>query len=149
MKFDFEQQMMREKAMPAKWRDRGEPEMRQGPPPGDRMDDGVYAGYLDGKEIYAAPADAPRSYTFNEAATYATQLNRENYLGHDDWRVPNKQELDVLYRNQTEGALKGTFNTETYWSSLEDGDYAWAQRFSDGTQFLTDRYDGSSLRLVR
>jgi hypothetical protein len=39
---------------------------------GDKMPDGtIYAGSLDGKDIYAAPADAPLTYTFREAAEYA------------------------------------------------------------------------------
>jgi hypothetical protein len=101
------------------------------PQPGDRMLDGtVFAGSLNGKDLYATPADAPLTYTFNEAAEYAQKLNREKYLGHDDWRVPTKAELSLLFKHRA--AIAG-FNAidypsaTRYWSgSSYDDKEAWA-----------------------
>jgi Protein of unknown function (DUF1566) len=123
---------------------------------GDVMPDGsVYGGISPdtGKAIYTTPADAKLTYTFNEAAEYAEQLNAQRYLGHDDWRVPTKGELNVLFENR---AAIGEFN-ETgappagwYWSSSPGSyDGGWAQRFSDGSQPNDDRRNVSSLRCVR
>src|SRR5207302_437178 len=66
--------------------------------PGDRIPDGtIYAGISpgsSGKAMYTTSTDAPLPYTFDEAATYAKQLNKQRFLGHDDWRVPTKHELN-------------------------------------------------------
>jgi len=124
---------------------------------GDRaMPDGtVFAGKSPdtGKAMYTTPADAPLTYTFNEAARYAGQLNAQKYLGHDDWHVPTRGELNVLFRNR---AVIGGFNeigslpAGWYWSSSPyDFLDAWAQRFSDGSQYNSHRNDDSSLRCVR
>jgi hypothetical protein len=45
--------------------------------------------------MYATPADAPLS-TFNKAKEYAAKLVAH---GHQDWRVPTKNELNVLFHN--------------------------------------------------
>jgi hypothetical protein len=133
-----------------------------GTKPGDRMADGtVYAGISPdtGKAMYATPADAPLTYTFNQAQKYAAKLEAH---GHQDWRVPTKKELDVLFNNR---AAIGGFNVTGsdpagwYWSSsqnffllawAERFSLAWAQRFSDGDQSKYGyKDDASSLRCVR
>jgi len=61
----------------------------------DKMPDGtIYAGLSPdtGKKMYAMPADAPLTMSFNEAADYAAKLDAH---GHRDWRVPTKAELKV------------------------------------------------------
>ncbi len=123
---------------------------------GDEMEDGtIYAGVSPdtGRPMYAMPADAPTTFTFKKAAKYAKKLDAH---GHKDWRVPTKNELNVLYENRNEGKLKGTFN-ETgsnpagwYWSSSQAlTNYAWVQCLSDGYQHGGGRCGDSSLRLVR
>lgn len=81
--------------------------------------------------------------TFDEAAKYAKKLNGKKALGHDDWRVPTKAELDMLFQNREKGALKGTFDfTGSYpfgwywWSTPNLATYAYGQRFSDGLSLL-------------
>ena len=67
---------------------------------GDKMPDGsVYAGISPdtNKPMYATPADAPLTYTFNQAQKYAARFDAH---GHADWRVPTKSELNVLYNNR-------------------------------------------------
>ena len=34
--------------------------------------------------------------TWYHALDYVTKLNNENYLGHNDWRLPNVNELESL-----------------------------------------------------
>ena len=120
---------------------------------GDKMEDGtVYAGISPdtNKPMYATPAHAPLTYTFNQAQKYAEQLDA---YGHKDWRAPTKAELNVLFKNR---AAIGGFN-ETgsspagwYWSSSQYDFYdAWDQRFSDGYQNFDYKDYGSSLRCVR
>ncbi len=77
---------------------------------GDEVEDGtVYAGLSPdtGRAMYATPKDASGAYDFNEAAGYAEDLGAH---GHNDWRVPSKGELNVLWENCDKGRLKGTFN---------------------------------------
>jgi hypothetical protein len=116
----------------------------------------VYAGELNGKKIYAEPEDAGLTMGFNDAADYADKLNQENYLGHNDWRVPTEDELNVLHKSKDKGALKGTFNltgSDTagyYWSAeLYVGDDAYDQRFSTGGQNVNYREHLCSVRCVR
>lgn len=121
---------------------------------GDEMEDGtILAGYYKGKALYATPRDAPGTYTFNEAARYAKNLDAH---GHHDFHAPSKGELNVLWENRNKGKLKGTFN-ETgsypagwYWSSSQFTNFtAWAQRLSDGYQDFYGKLIDSSLRCVR
>ncbi len=121
---------------------------------GDKMPDGtILAGYLEGRPLYATAKDAPGTYSFNEAAEYATNLDVH---GHHDFHAPSKGELNVLWENRNKGTLAGTFN-ETgrhpdgwYWSSSPYYyDFGWAQRFSDGRQCNGNTLHNASLRCVR
>ena len=120
---------------------------------GSRMPDGtIYAGISPstGRPMYATPNNATLTCTFNEAGEYASKLDAH---GHNDWRVPSKVELNVLFQNR---AAIGGFDTSGshpagwYWSSSRYGiDYAWAQSFSDGGQYDCSKLNHSALRYVR
>jgi hypothetical protein len=112
------------------------------PPPepkvGDKMPDGtVLAGISPdtNKPMYATPADASLTMTFNEAQEYASKLAAH---GHKDWRVPTKAELNVLFNNRVAiGGLEisGSNPAGWYWSASPGNRWdAWCQRFSDGAQ---------------
>jgi uncharacterized protein DUF1566 len=122
---------------------------------GDEMEDGtIYAGISPNthEAMYATPADAPLTYTFNQAQKYAKKLDAH---GHKDRRVPSKGELNVLFQNRAAiGGFdaSGSDPAEWYWSAslVNYGfDVAWAQRFSDGYQYDNTRRNDSSLRCVR
>lgn len=127
---------------------------RAAPKIGDPMPDGTILCGISpdtNKPMYATPADAPLTYTFNEATAYAKQLDAH---GHQDWRPPTKAELNVLFNNR---AAIGGFNLTGsnpagwYWSASQ-GDIwwgAWGQRFSDGGQDFNAKGGPSSLRCVR
>ncbi len=119
---------------------------------GARASDGtVYAGRSPdtGKAIYATPAEAPLTHSFNQARDYASTLYA---CGHNDWRVPSKAELNVLFTGR---AAIGGFNSVGsslagwYWSSSPNGNFGWAQRFSDGNQLEGYKSTVLSLRCVR
>ena len=120
------------------------------------MADGtIYAGISPdtGKKIYTTPADAGLTMKWKRAMDYAADLKAH---GYQDWRVPTRGELNVLYENRDKGELKGTFNVTGsfpagwYWSSSEhDSLIAWDQRFSDGNDYWVSKYFASSLRCVR
>ena len=122
------------------------------PKVGDRMLDGtVYAGDSPdtGKPMYATPTDASLM-KWKEAMDYTATLNA---YGHQDWRLPTKGELNVLFNNR---AAIGGFNVSGstpagwYWSGTQVYEWrAWVQRFSDGYQIINDKDHHSSVRCVR
>jgi hypothetical protein len=131
------------------------------PTVGAVMKDGtLYAGISPdtGKPMYAMPADAPKAITFKEARRQARNLgtlfHKKNSCGHDDWRVPTKQELNMLFNNRAAiGNFKADPNPDScwYWSGSESSGWsAWGQRFSDGFQANHGHKGGrASVRFVR
>src|SRR5947209_1751727 len=121
---------------------------------GDKQIDGsIYAGISPdtGKPMYTTRADAPLTYSFNQAQKCATTLHA---YGNLDWRVPTKGELNVLFQNRA--AIGGVDESGSdpdgwYWSSSHFGntDFVWDQRFSDGFQNYGSKGIVSSLRCVR
>lgn len=129
---------------------------------GEKLEDGtIYLGFHNGRDWYATEQDAKDSsgrkltMNFNQAADYAKNLNLH---GHNDWQVPDKEMLNIMYQNKHTGAFRGTydesgsFTAGYYWSSTElrvHSDVAWRQRFvgGHGGWFGTD--DAVSVRCVR
>jgi len=117
-------------------------------------DGSIYAGESPDthKPMYTTPANAPDLFSWSDASNYCSTLQS---FGHNDWRVPTKKELAVLYENRNTLALNGTFKSTGnsaawYWSSTEyAGNQAWVQRFIDGKQNYDYQDDDSSLRCVR
>lgn len=72
--------------------------------------------------------------------------------GFSDWFLPSKAELDLMYINLQMKDL-GNFSDGWYWSSttykLYSTNYAWAQRFSDGSQDTKGQGETYSVRPIR
>jgi ribosomal protein S18 acetylase RimI-like enzyme len=82
------------------------------------------------------PADAGFTMTFNKAKQYAQAQNAQKAPDHNDWGVPSRNELNVLFNHR---AAIGGFNASDsdpsawYWSATPTYDWgAWGQRFRDG-----------------
>jgi len=102
--------------------------------------------------------ELPLGFTFGQAAKYAKKLDAHD---HDDWRVPTKGELNVLFNNRAAIGgfdVSGTCEADEigpgwYWSSSSFSFPlgGWCQRFSDGNQWGRIRFEdfASSLRCVR
>jgi hypothetical protein len=82
--------------------------------------------------------------------------------GHDDWYLPSREELAMLYHNlgpnrPTAPALykagaAEAFEEDWYWSSTEYAPYpyyAWYVNFGLGNQYYTNEYYTSWVRAVR
>ncbi|MBF0337947.1 MAG: DUF1566 domain-containing protein [Nitrospirae bacterium] len=82
--------------------------------------------------VWTKDADTPTvgsctggSNTWQAALDYVACLNTANYLGHNDWRLPNINELESLVNVQTTYSLAVWLNSEgftnvsllNYWSS--------------------------------
>jgi uncharacterized repeat protein (TIGR02543 family) len=69
--------------------------------------------------------------------------------GYDDWFLPSKDELNLMYEN-LEVAGVGGFTGDSYWSSSEDdADAAWNQDFSFGGQYSSVKVSAYRVRAVR
>ena len=76
----------------------------------------------------------------------------QNYKGggFTDWRIPTKDELNLMYVNLKARNLGG-FSDDRYWSSSQIGNSgsAYFQRFSDGGQYSDKKANTHSVRAVR
>jgi hypothetical protein len=69
--------------------------------------------------------------------------------GYDDWYLPSKGELDLMFRNLKQQGLGG-FSNGTYWSSSEYSNLsAWTENFSNGGQDSEGKANNYAVRAVR
>lgn len=75
----------------------------------------------------------PYKMNWGTAKGSCEALRGEGGLG-DGWRLPTKDELNILYKNKDS---IGGFENDYYWSSTPDGssDAAWLQNFVDGDEW--------------
>jgi hypothetical protein len=75
--------------------------------------------------------------------SYAAKVCRDySGGGFNDWFLPSKDQLNILYGQKT---LVGNFSTDIYWSSTESEDgFTWVQYFIDGGQHINSTADLSN-----
>jgi hypothetical protein len=101
-----------------------------------------------------------------ETARAAQVADAAKYGEYDDWFLPSKDELDLLYKNLKQKYL-GNFQNTLYWSSSEgranyalasnernNGGFAWYQNFNNGAQSLgsnneNGKNESYSVRVIR
>jgi hypothetical protein len=77
--------------------------------------------------------------------TWAEAVEACKALG-DGWRLPTKEELDWMYQHKDK--ISG-FGEGWLWASTHYSNYAWGQRFSDGNQGGSSKYDTYAVRACR
>lgn len=83
---------------------------------------------INGKAYSNDSGDTTREYAARKCFDYS-------YGGYDDWFLPSKDELSLMYVNLHKRRL-GSFAGSYYWSSSESyADRAWLQDFYKGDQF--------------
>jgi hypothetical protein len=88
---------------------------------------GIFGGAQNTKKSIA------RAVTNNSTCPAATQASLTDG-GFNDWYLPSKDELDMMYVNLHLQGLGG-FSDNDYWSSTEAGNLtAWVQSFGGGIQ---------------
>jgi TolB-like protein len=95
---------------------------------------------------YMEMSDILGNYTWSNGLTAA-----RNYrgCGFSDWRLPTKDELNLIYQNLRAKNI-GSLGDSWHWSSSEySGGTAWGRRFSDGDQGPTNKTNTYSVRTVR
>jgi len=94
--------------------------------------------------LMAATADYNGELSWYDAMDYCNGLTVGH---HEDWYLPNQDELNQLYVNRV---AIGGFNDDYYWSStVFDFDNAWGQGFGNGVQSIGNKNYTSSVRAVR
>jgi hypothetical protein len=88
--------------------------------------------------------------------TYAAKLCTDLTIdGNNDWYLPSRYELNLMYMNIGPGAAApytniGGFTATHYWSSTEvDSNNAWYQLFLLGGQFTGAKNTGYKVRAIR
>lgn len=105
-----------------------------------------------------ATATAPGSGKSNTESIIAVQKNG-NYAayicdqlvhnGYDDWFLPSKDELHMLYVQKESGRI-GNFLAEEYWSSTEqNNDRAWLQHMGNGSASAEIKVNSACIRAMR
>jgi hypothetical protein len=96
--------------------------------------------------LEAAPVSAEFEADWVDAKRRCQNMTINGFGG---WRLPTKDELNLMYINLKQKGLEG-FKNDLYWSSSEHfTTYAWYQRFSDGSQYTNDKTITNSVRAVR
>jgi hypothetical protein len=114
---------------------------------GDAGPGGGVVFYVDdaGKYLETPRADTSREIKWSDAVK-----NVQKYRGggKSDWYLPNKDELNIMYR---QGSIISGLQAGGYWSSTEsDTTHAWMQ-FLDvgGQQYISEKTDINRVRPVR
>ena len=128
-------------------------------------DDGLKSSECGWRFLEAAPSDLPDNYAWGDAGSFGTRTEigtgKENTKliaaksnqrrvnaaracmdysenGYDDWFLPSKDELNLMFVNLKKKGIGG-FDSSDYWSSSElsyYAGYAWKQDFNYGYQYF-------------
>lgn len=112
---------------------------------GNKMPDGtIFAGVSPdtGENMFVMPQGPLGTFKWEKAMRYAADLDAYD---HQDWALPTKDELNVIFNNSTKIGKAGDAFTEggsdnsySYWSSevlgkrMFDRNFVWQQNFSNG-----------------
>ncbi|MGD9643706.1 MAG: DUF1566 domain-containing protein [Elusimicrobiales bacterium] len=104
--------------------------------------DGVYAGKAD--TVMISTMQGPGSYAARLCEDYSVTVGGEYY---DDWYLPSKAELQLLYAQRT---VVGGFVAGYYWSSTEyTFSHAWNLTFDSGVWNTYSKTNPYKVRCVR
>jgi len=117
----------------------------------------IGAGQANTTAIIEAIAAASAGQMAPVTNTAAQRCDALEAGGFDDWFLPSKDELNLMYENIEGFNTTGRIVTVTYWSSSayrgHSQYYTWTQRFSDGVQDMPNtnikRTDALRVRAVR
>ena len=102
------------------------------------------------KLVNAMGSQAYISSTGPDKAAYAAKACADYVIGDfDDWFLPSKDELNLVYTNLRATSPSG-FPTTFYWSSSEDPNtpyQALKQYFGETTQYITSGSQGGETRI--
>ena len=99
---------------------------------------------MDGKAYSESSGENVKEYAARKCLDY-------EYRGYDDWYLPGKDELNLMYKNLHRNGLGSfAYSNYSYWSSSEYNAYvAWRRNFYDGSQGNYSRDFENYVRPVR
>ena len=113
----------------------------------------------NGRGKVAAKEDAPNTMFWQDAMNYCNELVLN---GKDDWRLPNEDELNLMWLNLADSDNDGVnlgvsdptnlggFDTGVYWSSTTFGNFLKSiQQFNSGSQGGLGTNNNNHVRAVR
>lgn len=98
---------------------------------------------------------APERITWPEAQEYVQQLNEAGFSGHNDWRLPNNQELTSIMLTQENSKrlfLDPLFGSQRcFWSADTRGHHVacYIDFYYGGVYRFEENYVNHSVRAVR
>ena len=110
---------------------------------------GGYVIKTDGTHGVVVAMQDQGAYYWVEAEAMVNDASKHDSNGakFNDWRLPTKDELNLIYK-QKESI--GGFSTYSYWSSTEYGSaMVWDQNFNGGYQNPISQEDKDNVRAVR
>jgi hypothetical protein len=84
--------------------------------------------------------------TWYHALDYIKKLNQENYMGHNDWRLPNVVELESLINTAVPNSAVWLNSPDQGFSNVEPNNYWTSSTFTGntGTAWRISMLDGSA-----
>ena len=120
-------------------------------------DDGPYAGKANTARIIEVQGTGGDTQAY--AALVCNELQvTEGGKTYDDWYLPSKQELNLMYLNRATINAKATANNgfafrgspSTYWSSTESNNGSvWGTTFVNGDQYIIQKNNKYRVRAIR
>tara|TARA_Y100001936_G_scaffold245031_1_gene286349 strand:- start:319 stop:744 length:426 start_codon:yes stop_codon:yes gene_type:complete len=83
--------------------------------------------------------------TFQEALQFVDEMNKKDYLGFHDWRIPEKEEIEKLFVQ--ESTIMARSNCEIHLDSLfapGGGNASWCLPFDQQAAFYFSYVTGTS-----
>jgi hypothetical protein len=97
-----------------------------------------------GRENTTAIINAQGQGTYAASICYNLEIN-----GYDDWFLPSKEELNLLYQQKAAGKIT-TLSESFYWTSTETSQLgAWSQSFTNGANSGTDKSGSNGVCPIR
>jgi hypothetical protein len=125
-------------------------------------EDDVSGAYGTAIGTGAQNTDAIVLFECDDGSPAALAATGYELSGYDDWFLPSKDELDLLWTNLADSDgddsnsgpadpnNAGGFASGSYWSSSQgNSTFARSQYFDDGDQFVNFKYHSFSVRAVR
>lgn len=110
--------------------------------------DAAKTGIGDGQAATAAIVQHLEDNT-TETDRAAQLADALTHNGFDDWFLPSKDELNLMYVNLHQQSVGG-FADDSYWSSSEgDSSSAWMQFFNNGDQHNFSKFGSRRVRAIR
>ena len=83
--------------------------------------------------------------TFQEALLFVDEMNKKDYLGYHDWRIPEREEIEKIFISGS--TIMGRSNSELHIDSLfatGGGNASWCMPFDQQAAFYFSYTSGNS-----